>query len=79
MEKREYSCPVCGNTNGYSPHGRQYGDSLKKLEIGLPYDPAILLLDIHTEETRTDRDTCTLIFTTALIVCRLFDDGHSDQ
>ena len=32
---------------------------LKKLEIELPYDPAIPLLDIHTEETRTERDTCT--------------------
>ena len=35
---------------------------LKKLEIELPYDPAIPLLDIHTEETRTERDTCTPIF-----------------
>ena len=32
---------------------------LKKLEIGLPYDPAIPLLGIHTEETRTERDMCT--------------------
>ena len=32
---------------------------LKKLEIELPYDPAIPLLGIHTEETRTERDTCT--------------------
>ena len=32
---------------------------LKKLEIELPYDPAIPLLSIHTEETRTERDTCT--------------------
>ena len=29
---------------------------LKKLEIELPYDPAIPLLGIHTEETRTERD-----------------------
>ena len=29
---------------------------LKKLEIELPYDPAILLLGIHTKETRTERD-----------------------
>ena len=28
---------------------------LKKLEIELPYDPAIPLLGIHTEETRTER------------------------
>ena len=32
---------------------------LKKLEIELPYDPAIPLLGIHTEETRRERDTCT--------------------
>ena len=29
---------------------------LKKLEIELPYDPAIPLLGIHTEETRRERD-----------------------
>ena len=34
--------------------------SLKKLEIELPYDPAIPLLGIHTEETRIERNTCTL-------------------
>ena len=34
---------------------------LKKLEIELPYDPAIPLLGIHTEETRSERDTCTPI------------------
>ena len=32
----------------------------------LPYDPAILLLGIHTEETRIERDTCTPMFITAL-------------
>ena len=30
---------------------------LKKLETELPYDPAIPLLGIHTEEIRTERDT----------------------
>ena len=39
---------------------------LKKLQIELPYDPAISLLGIHTEETRTERDTCTPVFITAL-------------
>ena len=29
---------------------------LKKLETELPYDPAIPLLGIHTEETRIERD-----------------------
>ena len=35
---------------------------LKKLEIELPYGPAILLLCIHTEETRIERDPCTPMF-----------------
>ena len=39
---------------------------LKKLEIELQYDPAILLLGIHTEETRRERDTCTPMFIAAL-------------
>ena len=41
---------------------------LKKLEIELPYDPAIPLLGIHTEETRIERDTCTLMFIAALFI-----------
>ena len=38
----------------------------KKLEIELPYDPAIPLLGIHTKETRIERDTCTPMFIAAL-------------
>uniref|UniRef100_A0A8C6FIS0 Reverse transcriptase zinc-binding domain-containing protein n=1 Tax=Moschus moschiferus TaxID=68415 RepID=A0A8C6FIS0_MOSMO len=41
---------------------------LKKLEIELPYVPAIALLGIHTEETRTERDTCAPMFITALFI-----------
>jgi len=41
---------------------------LKKLEIELPYDPAIPLLGIHTEETRRERDTCTPMFMAALFI-----------
>ena len=41
---------------------------LKNLEIELPYDPAIPLLGIHTEESRTERDRCTPIFITALFI-----------
>ena len=41
---------------------------LKKLEIELPYDPAIPLLGIHTEETRIERDTCTPMFIAALLI-----------
>ena len=39
-----------------------------KLEIELPYDPAIPLLGIHTEETRIERGMCTPIFITALFI-----------
>ena len=41
---------------------------LKKLQIELPYDPAIPLLGIHTEETRTERDTRTPKFIAALFI-----------
>ena len=41
---------------------------LKKLEIELPYDPAIPLLGIHTEETRSERDTCTPMFIATLSI-----------
>ena len=34
----------------------------------LPYDPAIPLLGIHTEETRSERDTCTPMFIAALFI-----------
>ena len=37
---------------------------LKKLEIELPYDPAIPLLGIHTEETRSEEP----LFITALFI-----------
>ena len=39
---------------------------LKKLDIELPYNPAIPLLGIHTEETRIERDTFTPVFTAVL-------------
>ena len=39
---------------------------LKKLEIELPYDPAIPLLCIHTKESRIERDMCTPVFIAAL-------------
>ena len=41
---------------------------LKKLEIELPYDPAIPLLGIHNKETRSERDTCTPMFIAALFI-----------
>ena len=40
----------------------------KKLEIELPYDPAIPLLGIHMEETRIERVTCTPVFIMTLFI-----------
>ena len=39
---------------------------LKELGIKLPYDPVILLLGIHPEETKIEKDTCTPLFIAAL-------------
>ena len=39
---------------------------LKKLGIRSPYDPAIPLLGIYPEETKTEKDTCSPMFTEAL-------------
>ena len=38
------------------------------MEIELPYDPAIALLGIYTEEIRIERDTCTPMFIAALFI-----------
>ena len=39
---------------------------LKKLGIKPPYDSAIPLLSIYPGETKTEKDTCTPMFTAAL-------------
>ena len=57
---------------------------LKKLNIELPYDPAIPFLDTYSKELKagTQTDICTLIFTAALFTiahqwkqCPSTDDG----
>ena len=35
---------------------------LKKLGIKPPYDPVTLLLGLHPEETKTEKDTCIPLF-----------------
>ena len=63
---RTLSDTVGGNTNSIQPLWRTVWRFRKKLEIQLPYDPAIPLPGIHTEETRTERDTCTPMFIAAM-------------
>ena len=43
-------------------------ETVKRSRQELPYDPAIPLLAIHTEETRNERDTCTPMFIAALFI-----------
>ena len=64
--KGKPSYTIGGNAKLVQPLCRTVWRFLKKLETELPYDPAIPLLGIHTEEIRIERDTCTLIFITAL-------------
>ena len=53
---------------------------LKKLEIELPYDPAIPLLGIHTKETIIERDTGTPVFIAALFtIDRTWKQPHVHQ
>ena len=39
---------------------------LRKLNIELPYDPAIPLLGTYADKTSTEKNTCTAIFIAAL-------------
>ena len=47
---------------------KQSSKGLKKLEIELPYDPTVLLLGIHTKETRLERDMCSQMLIAALLL-----------
>ena len=58
------------------PLWRKMWRFFKKLEIELPYDPEIPLLGIHTEETRTERDTCSSMFTAELFIIAIIFFTH---
>ena len=68
VEKREPSLHCWWECKLVQPLWRTVWRFLQKLEIELPYDPAISLLGIHTKETRRERDTCTPMFITALFI-----------
>ena len=48
------------------PLGKTVWRFLKKLRRKPPYDPAISLLAINPEKIKTEKDTCTPMFTAAL-------------
>ena len=64
MERRQPSYTVGENVNWYSHCGEQYGGSLKKLKIELPYDPTIPPLGIYRE--KHGPKGCTPMFIAAL-------------
>ena len=55
-----------GNVNWYSHYGKQWR-FLKKLNIELPWDPAIPLLGIYPEKTIIRKDISTPVFIAALL------------
>ena len=67
-EKYKTILYYCWECKLVQPLWRTVWRFLKKREIELPYDPAIPLLGIHTEETRTERDICTPVFIAALFI-----------
>ena len=65
VEKREPSCTVGGNLNGYSHYGKVWR-FLKKLKTELPCDPEIPLLGIYPEKTISQKEKCTTMLIAAL-------------
>ena len=66
VEKKEPSYTVGGDVSWYNHYGESYGGSSTKLNVELPYDPAIPLLGVCSEKTIILKDTCTPIFIVAL-------------
>uniref|UniRef100_A0A8D0Z3R0 DUF1725 domain-containing protein n=1 Tax=Sus scrofa TaxID=9823 RepID=A0A8D0Z3R0_PIG len=66
VEKREPSCTAGGNVKLVQPLWKTLWKYLRKLNIELPYDPAIPLLGICLDKTFTEKDTCTPTFNAAL-------------
>ena len=63
--KRNLPTTVGGNVNWYSHYEEKYGDSLKKLGLNIPYDPATPLLGIFPDKTVL-KGICTAVFIAAL-------------
>ena len=67
VTKREPSYTTGGNVSWCNHYGKRYGGCTEKLNIELPYDPAIPLLGIYVEKTIIQKDTSTPMFTAALL------------
>ena len=65
MEKREPSYTVGRNVNWYNCYGTVQR-CLRKLNIELPYDPAIPLQGIYADKAFIEKYTCTPMFIAVL-------------
>ena len=63
--EKELSYIFGGSLNWYDSYGEQFGGSLKKTNIEVPYDPAILLLGIYLEKAKLLKHICTPMFIAA--------------
>jgi hypothetical protein len=70
VEKKEHSSTASGlTTNWYNHSKKSILQFLRKLEILLPEDPAMLLLGIYPKDAPPyHRDTCSTISIAALFV-----------
>ena len=63
MERREnFPYTFDGNVTWSSHYREQYGGSLKKLKIELPYDPEIPLPGIYLEKNVIQKEICPPMF-----------------
>ena len=68
MEKREPSFTVDGECKLVQPLWKTVRKYLRKLNIELPYDPAIPLLSIYADKPFIEIDTCTHMFIAVLFI-----------
>ena len=70
MEQQELSFAAGGNAKWYDHSGGQFGSFLTKLNIFLPYDQAVVLFGIYTNELKTyvHSKTCPWMFTATLFI-----------
>ena len=82
VEKLEALYSASENVKWCSHCGIEFWWLLNKLNIELPYDPAIPLLSIYPKELKTDVQTkpCTQVFTEALFtIARIGNNPNVHQ
>uniref|UniRef100_A0A8D1XQ04 DUF1725 domain-containing protein n=1 Tax=Sus scrofa TaxID=9823 RepID=A0A8D1XQ04_PIG len=67
VEKRELYYTIGGNVNWYNHYGETVWKYFGKLNTELPHDTAVPLLGTYPDKTFIENDTCTHMFTAALV------------